>query len=57
MITALLYTLLVLHVVGLVATPWAVGRERKPLTVSAATAQSTINLIVLVMIVIVLVQR
>lgn len=56
MITVLLYALLVLHALGLLLAPWAVGKERKPLTVEGAIGQSCINLIVIVAIIVTLVR-
>lgn len=54
MITILLWTLLALHALALVAAPWAVGRERKPLTATTAGIQSGVNLVVIAMIILVL---
>jgi len=56
MITILLYCLLVIHALGLLLAPWAVGKERKPLTVGGVIAQSCVNLVVIVAIIVTLVR-
>lgn len=56
MITGILWTLLVIHSLSLLLAPWAVGKERKPLTAENAIGQSCVNLIVIVAIIVTLVR-
>lgn len=56
MITILLYFLFVIHALALLTAPWTVGKERKPLTVEGAVAQSCVNLVVIIAIIVTLVR-
>lgn len=57
MITALLYTLIALHVLVLVAAPLMVGKERKPLTAAGAAGQVLLSATMIVLGVIALMTR
>lgn len=57
MITALLYTLIALHVLVLISTPILIGRERKPLSVTGAVVQILISAGFIAMGVIILMTR